>query len=167
MAKITLKGNPINTSGHLPLKGSKAPDFKLVKSDLGTLSLSELKGKKLILNIFPSLDTSVCATSVRKFNQLAAGKTNTVVLAISRDLPFAHRRFCTTEGITNVVTLSGFRDTAFGKSYGIDIIDGPLAGLYARSIVAVDEKGIVIYTQLVPEIVEEPDYDAALAIIGR
>lgn len=167
MAKITLKGNPINTSGHLPLKGSKAPDFKLVKSDLGNLSLSELKGKKLILNIFPSLDTSVCATSVRKFNQLAAGKTNTVVLAISKDLPFAHSRFCTTEGITNVVTISGFRDTAFGKSYGIDIVDGPLAGLYARSIVAVDEKGIVIYTQLVPEIIEEPDYDAALAIIGR
>lgn len=162
MAKITLKGNPINTSGHLPSKRSKAPDFKLVKSDLGNLSLSELKGKKLILNIFPSLDTSVCATSVRKFNQLAAGKTNTVVLAISKDLPFAHNRFCTTEGITNVVTLSGFRDTTFGKSYGIDIIDGPLAGLYARSIVVVDEKGIVIYTQLVPEIVEEPDYDAAL-----
>ena len=162
MAKITLKGNPINTSGHLPSKSSKAPDFILVKSDLVNLSLSELKGKKLILNIFPSLDTSVCATSVRKFNQLAAGKTNTVVLAISKDLPFAHKRFCTTEGITNVVTLSGFRDTTFGKSYGIDIIDGPLAGLYARSIVVVDEKGIVTYTQLVPEIVEEPDYDAAL-----
>jgi thiol peroxidase len=162
MAKITLKGNPINTSGHLPSKSSKAPDFILVKSDLGNLSLSELKGKKLILNIFPSLDTSVCATSVRKFNQLAAGKTNTVVLAISKDLPFAHKRFCTTEGITNVVTLSGFRDTIFGKSYGIDIIDGPFAGLYARSIVVVDEKGIVTYTQLVPEIVEEPDYDAAL-----
>ena len=162
MAKITLKGNPINTSGHLPSKSSKAPDFILVKSDLVNLSLSELKGKKLILNIFPSLDTSVCATSVRKFNQLAAGKTNTVVLAISKDLPFAHKRFCTTEGITNVVTLSGFRDTTFGKSYGIDIIDGPFAGLYARSIVVVDEKGIVTYTQLVPEIVVEPDYDAAL-----
>ena len=162
MAKITLKGNPINTSGHLPSKSSKAPDFILVKSDLVNLSLSELKGKKLILNIFPSLDTSVCATSVRKFNQLAAGKTNTVVLAISKDLPFAHKRFCTTEGITNVVTLSGFRDTTFGKSYGIDIIDGPFAGLYARSIVVVNEKGIVTYTQLVPEIVEEPDYDAAL-----
>jgi thiol peroxidase len=165
MAKITLKGNPINTSGNLPSKGNKAPDFKLVKSDLGDLSLSGLKGKKLILNIFPSLDTAVCATSVRKFNQLATGKTNTVVLAISKDLPFAHNRFCTTEGITNVVTLSGFRDTNFGKSYGIDIIDGPLAGLYARSIVAVDEKGIVIYTQLVTEIVEEPDYDAALAAL--
>ena len=165
MAKITLKGNPINTSGNLPAKGSNAPDFKLVKSDLGSLSLSELKGKKLILNIFPSLDTSVCATSVRKFNQLAAGKTNTVVLAISKDLPFAHQRFCSTEGITNVTTLSGFRDSAFGKAYGIDIIDGPLAGVYGRSIVVVDEKGKVTYTELVPEITQEPDYDKALAAL--
>jgi len=165
MAKITLKGNPVNTSGNLPLKGSKAPDFILVKSDMGTQSLSELKGKKLILNIFPSLDTSVCAMSVRKFNLLAAGKTNTIVLAISKDLPFAHKRFCTTEGITNVETLSGFRDSSFGKAYGVDIIDGPMAGLYARSIVVVDEKGIVIYTQLVPEITQEPDYDSAIAAI--
>jgi thiol peroxidase len=165
MAKITLKGNPVNTSGNLPLKGSKAPDFILVKSDMGTQSLSELKGKKLILNIFPSLDTSVCAMSVRKFNLMAAGKTNTIVLAISKDLPFAHKRFCTTEGITNVETLSGFRDSSFGKAYGVDIIDGPMAGLYARSIVVVDEKGIVIYTQLVPEITQEPDYDSAIAAI--
>ena len=119
MAKITLKGNPVNTSGNLPSKGSKAPDFSLVKSDLESISLSELKGKKLILNIFPSLDTSVCATSVRKFNQMAAGMTNMMSLAISKDLPFAHGRFCTTEGITNVITLSGFRDSAFGKSYGV------------------------------------------------
>jgi thiol peroxidase len=165
MTKITLKGNPINTSGNLPAKGSKAPNFTLVKSDLTNLSLSELKGKKLILNIFPSLDTSTCATSVRKFNQLAAGKTNTVVLAISKDLPFAHGRFCSTEGITNVTTLSGFRDSAFGKSYGIDIIDGPLAGVYGRSIVVVDENGKVTYTQLVPEITQEPDYDSALAAL--
>jgi len=165
MAKITLKGNPINTLGNLPSKGSKAPEFTLVKSDLAKLSLSELKGKKLILNIFPSLDTSVCATSVRKFNQLAAGKTDTMVLAISKDLPFAHGRFCTTEGITNVVTLSGFRDVAFGKSYGVYILDGPLAGLYARSIVVVDETGKVTHTQLVPEITQEPDYDAALAAL--
>jgi thiol peroxidase len=162
MAKITFKGNPVNTSGNLPAKGSKAADFSLVKSDLGNLSLSELKGKKLILNIFPSLDTSVCATSVRKFNQLAAGKSNVLVLGISKDLPFAHGRFCSTEGIKNVVTLSGFRDTAFGRAYGIDMIDGPLAGLYARSLVVVDEAGKVIYTQLVPEITMEPDYDAAL-----
>jgi thioredoxin-dependent peroxiredoxin len=165
MSKITLKGNPVNTSGNLPSTGSMAPDFKLVKSDLGNMSLSEHKGKKLILNIFPSLDTSVCATSVRKFNQLAAGRTNTLVIAISKDLPFAHSRFCSTEGITNITALSGFRDTAFGKSYGVDMIDGPLAGLYARSVVVVDENGKVIYTELVPEISREPDYDAALAKI--
>jgi thiol peroxidase len=165
MARITLKGNPLNTSGDLPAKGSKAPDFNLVKSDLSTLSLSKLTGKKLILNIFPSLDTSVCATSVRKFNQFAADRKNVAVLAISKDLPFAHGRFCSTEGITNVITLSGFRDSAFGKAYGIDIIDGPLAGLYARSIVVLDEAGKIIYTQLVPETTQEPDYDAALNVI--
>ncbi|MCU0473200.1 MAG: thiol peroxidase [Bacteroidales bacterium] len=162
MAKITLKGNPVNTSGNLPVKGCKAPDFLLVKSDLTTLRLSELNGKKIILNISPSLDTSVCATSVRKFNQMAAEMTNTVVLAITKDLPYAHNRFCTTEGIKNVITLSGFRDTAFGKAYGIDIIDGPMAGLYARSVVVIDESGHVVYNQLVPEIVQEPDYDSAL-----
>lgn len=163
MAKITLKGNPVNTAGNLPAKGSQAPDFNLVKSDLGSLSLSELKGKKVILNIFPSLDTSVCATSVRKFNQLAAGKSNVKVLAISKDLPFAHGRFCSTEGIENVITLSGFRDSSFGKAYGLDITDGPLAGLYSRCIVVVDENGKVLYNQQVPEITQEPDYDAALA----
>jgi thioredoxin-dependent peroxiredoxin len=166
MAKITLKGNPVNTSGNLPAEGSKAPGFTLVKSDLGNLSLSELKGKKILLNIFPSLGTSVCATAIRKFNQLAAGKTNSVVLAISKDLPFAHSSFCTTEGITNVVTLSGFRDTSFGKSYGVDILDGIFAGLYARSVVVIDEKGKVIYNQLVPEIAQEPDYDAALLALA-
>lgn len=162
MAKITFKGNPVNTSGNLPANGSKAPDFSLVKSDLGNLSLKDLSGTKTILNIFPSLDTSVCATSVRKFNQLAAGKSNVKVLAISKDLPFAHSRFCSTEGITNVVSLSGFRDSAFGKAYGVDMTDGPLAGLYARSIVVLDEGGKVIHTQLVPDITLEPDYDAAL-----
>jgi thiol peroxidase len=166
MAKITLKGNPVNTSGNLPAKGSKAPEFKLVKSDLSSVSLSELKGKNLILSISPSLDTSVCATSARKFNQLAAGKPNTMVLAITKDLPFASGRFCTTEGITNVIPLSGFRDTSFGKSYGIEIIDGLFAGLYARSLVVIDAKGIVTYSQLVPEIATEPDYDAALAAIN-
>jgi Peroxiredoxin len=165
MAKTAFKGNPVNTSGNLPSKGSKAPEFSLVKSDLGTLTLSELKGKKLILNIFPSLDTSVCAASVRKFNQLAAGKENAKVLAISKDLPFAHGRFCTTEGITNVVTLSGFRDEKFGKKYGVLMNDGPLAGLYARSIVVIDETGKVIYTQLVPDITQEPDYDSAMKTI--
>ena len=165
MAKITLKGNPVNTSGNLPSKGSKAPDFLLVKSDLSSLSLAELKGKKLVLSISPSLDTSICATSVRKFNQIATEKTNTMVLAITKDLPFASGRFCSTEGITNVVALSGFRDTSFGKSYGVDIIDGAFTGLYARSLVVVDENGIVTHSQLVPEIAQEADYDAALAAL--
>jgi thioredoxin-dependent peroxiredoxin len=162
MAKITLKGNPINTSGNLPEKGSQAPEFTLVKSDLGSLSLNELKGRKVILNISPSLDTSVCATSVRKFNELAAAMKNTQVIAITKDLPFSHKRFCSTEGINNVTTLSGFRDSAFGKAYGVDIIDGPMAGLYARSIVVIDETGKVVYNQLVPETTQEPDYDSAL-----
>jgi thiol peroxidase len=165
MAKITFKGTPVNTSGNLPSKGTEAPGFTLVKSDLSSFSLSELKGKKILLNIFPSIGTSVCATSVRKFNQLAANMTNTVVLAISKDLPFAHKDFCTTEGITSVVPLSGFRDTAFGKDYGVDTLDGPFAGLYARSVVVINEAGKVIYTQLVPETGQEPDYDAALNIL--
>jgi thioredoxin-dependent peroxiredoxin len=165
MAKITFKGNPVNTSGNLPSKGTKAPDFSLVKSDLGTLSLSELKGKKVILNIFPSLDTSVCAITVRKFNKLAAGIKNVTVLGISKDLPFAHGRFCSTEGITNVITLSGFRDREFGNAYGVDYIDGPMVGLYARAIVVIDETGTVIYNQLVPEHVHEPDYEAALKAV--
>ncbi|NSW95279.1 MAG: thiol peroxidase [Bacteroidales bacterium] len=163
MARITFKGNPVNTSGELPLKGTFAQDFTLVKSDLSNLSLSELKGKKILINIFPSLDTSVCATSVRKFNQLASEKPDVIILAVSKDLPFAHNRFCSTEGIKNVITLSGFRDTGFGKAYGIEMTDGPLKGLYARSVVIVDENGKVIYTQLVPEIAQEPDYDSALA----
>lgn len=162
MAKITLKGNPVTTSGTLPETGTVAPDFTLVRSDLGNLSLSELKGKRVILNIFPSLDTAVCAASVRRFNQLAAGKQDTVVLAISKDLPFAHKRFCTTEGIDNVVTLSGFRDTDFGNKYGVQILDGGLTGLYSRCIVVIDSNGKVKYTQQVPEITQEPDYDKAL-----
>lgn len=165
MAKITLKGNPVNTIGNLPSKGSNAPEFTLVKSDLSELSLADLKGKKLVLSISPSLDTSVCATSARKFNQMVTSKTNTVVLAITKDLPFAAARFCTTEGITNVVTLSGFRDTAFGKLYGVEITDGLFKGLYARSIVVVDEKGKVAHSQLVPEIATEPDYEAVLAVL--
>ena len=165
MAKITLKGNPVNTSGNLPSVGSKAPGFTLVKSDLTQLSLDELKGKKLLLNIFPSLGTSVCATALRKFNQLAADRENTVVLAISKDLPFAHNSFCTTEGIKNVITLSGFRDSNFGKAYGVDLLDGIFAGLYARSVVVTDEKGNVKYTELVSDIANEPDYDKAIAAL--
>ncbi len=165
MAEITLKGNPVNTSGNLPAKGSDAPDFSLVRSDLGNMKLSELKGKKVVLSISPSFDTSICATSVRKFNQLAAGKENVIVLAITKDLPFAHNRFCTTEGITNVVTLSGFRNRDFGKAYGVDIVDGSFEGLYARALVVINEAGKVVYTQLVPEIATEADYDAALAAL--
>ncbi len=165
MAKITLKGNPVNTSGTLPARGTMAPAFTLVKSDLGELSLKEFKGKKVILNIFPSLDTGVCAASVRRFNQLAADRDNTVVLAVSKDLPFAHDRFCSTEGIKNVVTLSGFRDNSFGRDYGVEIIDGPMAGLYSRCVVVTDEDGRVVYTEQVPEIVQEPDYDSALAAL--
>jgi thiol peroxidase len=165
MAKTALKGNPVKTIGDLPAKGTTAPAFKLVKSDLTEARKSDFKGRKLVLNIFPSLDTAVCATSVRKFNEKAAGMKNTVVLAISKDLPFAMGRFCTTEGIKNVVTLSGFRDRKFGKAYGVDLIDGPLAGLYARSVVVVNEKGKVVYTELVPEITREPDYDKALAAL--
>lgn len=162
MAKITIGGKPVNTSGNLPAKGTKAPDFTLVKSDLSSLSLSELNGKKILLNIFPSIGTSVCSTALRKFNQLAAGMTNTAVLAISKDLPFAHAQFCSTEGINNVIPLSGFRDTAFGKAYGVDTLDGPFAGLYARSVVVLDETGKVIYTELVPETGQEPNYDSAI-----
>jgi len=165
MAKITFKGSSVNTSGNLPSVGSKAPDFSLVKGDLSNLTLSELKGKKLILSISPSLDTGICATSVRKFNVSAAGKANVMVLAITKDLPFASSRFCTTEGITNVVALSAFRDTAFGKAYGIEMLDGPFAGLYARCLVVVDENGIVKYTQLVPEVAQEADYEPALAAL--
>lgn len=165
MAEITLKGNPVNTSGNLPEIGTDAPDFSLVKSDLGNLTLSDLKGKKIVLSISPSFDTSICATSVRKFNQIAAGKANVIVLAITKDLPFAHNRFCTTEGITNVVTLSGFRNRDFGKAYGVDIIDGSFEGLYARCLVVINEAGKVVYTQLVPEIATEPDYDTALAAL--
>jgi len=165
MAKITHGGAPVNTSGNLPAVGSKAPDFKLIKSDLSTMKLSDLKGKKVILSIFPSQETGVCSASIRKFNQLAAGKKNAMVLGISKDLPFAHKRFCESEGISNVVTLSGYRDEEFGKSYGVDTLDGPFAGLYARSIVIVDENGLVTYTEQVPETAQEPDYDSALAAL--
>ena len=165
MATVTLKGNAFNTSGNLPSVGSEAPAFELVKNDLGNLSLAELKGKKVVLNIFPSLDTATCATSVRKFNVDAAKKDNVVVLGISKDLPFASGRFCSTEGIDKVITLSAFRDKGFGAAYGVDIVDGPLAGLFARSVVVIDENGKVVYTELVPETVNEPNYEAALAAL--
>ena len=163
MAKVTLAGNSINTKSNLPSVGSVAPDFSLVKTDLSELALSSLKGQRVVLNIFPSLDTSVCATSVRTFNKLAAEMKSTVVLAISKDLTFAHARFCTTEGIDKVIPLSAFRCQAFGEKYGIEMIDGPLAGLLARSVVVIDENGKIVYEELVPEITHEPNYEAALA----
>jgi len=167
MATITFKGNPVTTCGDLPVTGAKATDFILVKSDLSNFSLADATGKKLILNIFPSLDTSVCAMSVRKFNELAAGKNDTLVLAISKDLPFAHNRFCSAEGIKNVIPLSGFRNTGFGKDYGIEITSGPLTGLYSRCVVVIDRHGIVRYTEQVPEITQEPDYEAALKAVDQ
>jgi thiol peroxidase len=163
MATIALHGNPIHTVGALPRVGSDAPDFSLTKTDLSDITLSSFLGKKIVINIFPSLDTSVCATSVRKFNAEAQKQTNTVVLCVSKDLPFAHARFCTTEGLNNVVSLSELRNTGFGNDYGVLITDGPLAGLFSRAVVVVDENGMVIYCEQVPDIVQEPDYDAALA----
>jgi thiol peroxidase len=165
MAKITFKGNAINTVGTLPAVGSKAPDFKLTKTDLSDVSLKDFAGKKVILNIFPSIDTGVCATSVRKFNQEAANLPNTVVVGVSKDLPFAHKRFCGAEGITGVVTTSDLREGSFGKSYGVTMSEGPLAGLLSRSVVVLDEKGTVKYTEQVPEITQEPDYAKALAAV--
>lgn len=165
MAKITLKGNPINTIGNLPEKETKAPEFELVKNNLSTAKLSDFKGKKVVLNIFPSLDTPTCAASVRRFNKEAAELNNTVVLCISKDLPFAQARFCGAEGLENVHTLSDFRTDDFGKDYGVVIVDGPLAGLESRAVVVVDEEGNVVYTQQVPEIVDEPDYDEVLVVL--
>ena len=165
MAKITLKGNAINTLKDLPKVGEVAPDFKLISTDLSEKSLSEFKGKKVVLNIFPSLDTPTCAMSVRKFNEQASKLENTVVLCISKDLPFAHGRFCSTEGIENVVSLSEFKDDNFGTTYGVKIVDGPLAGLFSRAVVILDEEGKVTYTEQVPEIVDEPNYEKAIEAI--
>lgn len=162
MATTAFKGAPVSLAGEFVKAGAQAPDFELVKTDLSSLTLKELSGKKVILNIFPSLDTGVCATSVRKFNKLAAGLPDTVVLAISKDLPFAHSRFCTTEGIENVVPLSDFRVTGFDRAYGVLMTDGPLKGLLARAVVVVDKDGTVAYSELVPEITQEPDYDKAI-----
>ena len=167
MSKIKLKGTPVDTNGKLPDVGNKAPNFELTKTDLSTLSLESLRGKRVVLNIFPSLDTSTCATSVRRFNKEAASLKNTVVLAISKDLPFASARFCTTENIDNVIPLSAFRDTKFDYEYGMLIVNGPLAGLLARGVVIIDENGKVIYRQLVEEITDEPDYEAALHALNK
>jgi thiol peroxidase len=163
MAQIMFKGNPVHTSGSLPQVGTLAPDFKVVKEDLSPLSLGEFKGKKVVLNIFPSLDTPVCANSVRRFNVEAAKLNNTVVLCISRDLPFAQKRFCAAEGIANVIVGSEYRDSSFSNAYGVRIASGPLEGLFSRAVVVIDEQGKVVYTEQAPEISEEPNYEKALA----
>lgn len=162
MAKITLKGNQINTIGELPKVGDQIKDFELVKNDLSKVSLKDFTGSRLVLNIFPSLDTGTCAASVRMFNKKSASLKNTKVLCISRDLPFAQARFCGTEGIENAITLSDFSTGNFGKKHNLEIVDGPLAGLHSRAVIVTDEKGKVIYTEQVPEIVDEPNYEAAL-----
>lgn len=165
MATITLGGNPIQTIGELPAVGSKAPDFTLVKEDLSTVTLADFKGKKVILNIFPSIDTGVCATSVRTFNQKASQMENTTVLCISKDLPFAQKRFCGAEGLEQVVNASDFRNGDFGKEYGLTIVDGVLQGLHSRVVIVLDENGVVKYTEQVPEIAQEPNYEACLAAL--
>lgn len=162
MANITLRGTPIHTNGELPAVGAKAPDFKLTAGDLKDVSLADYKGKKKVLNIVPSLDTPTCATSTRKFNERAGKLPDTVVLIVSADLPFAAKRFCTVEGLQNVVPLSLMRDKKFAQDYGVLIQDSGMAGLTARAVVVLDQNDKVVYRQLVPEIGQEPDYDAAL-----
>jgi len=165
MAEVTLRGNPIHTSGELPGVGDAAPGFSVVGTDLGEVQLDAFAGKNVILNIFPSIDTPTCAMSVRQFNERAAGMDETVVVCVSADLPFAQSRFCGAEGIENVTTGSTFR-SSFGSDYGVTLTDGPLAGVLARAVVVVGPDGNVAYTEQVPEIGQEPDYDAALAALG-
>jgi thiol peroxidase len=165
MATVTLGGNPIHTNGELPKTGSKAPDFKLVNTDLSIASLADFAGSKVVLNIFPSIDTGTCATSVRTFNAKASTLANTKVLCISRDLPFAQKRFCGAEGLENVINLSDFNTGSFGKDYGLEITDSVLAGLHSRVVIVLDENGVVKYTEQVPEIADEPNYENALAAL--
>jgi len=162
MAQITFKSQPIHTVGELPAVGKPAPDFVLTKTDLSDVSLADFSGKKIVLNIFPSIDTEVCAMTVRRFNSEIDRFQNAVALCVSLDLPFAHGRFCGAEGLNNVISVSELRNRDFGDDYGVRIQDGPLAGLLARAVVIVDGNGTVTYTELVPEIAQEPDYEAAL-----
>lgn len=166
MATITLQGNEIHTAGEFPRVGSKAPDFTLTDRDLNDVSMSRWMGKKKLLSIFPSIDTPVCAASTRKFNDYARTHEDTVMLMVSADLPFAHKRFCGDEGLSNVVTLSTMRSGDFARAYGVQITDGPLNGLTARAIVVLDENDTVVHAELVPEIGQEPDYEAALKALG-
>lgn len=165
MALTKLGPNDANTSGNLPATGTTAPDFVFTSADMKDLSLADFKGKNIVLNIFPSVDTNVCAASVHEFNKLAATIDNTVILCVSKDLPFAQKRFCGAEGIDKAHLVSDFRGRGFGKNYGIELTDTPFAGLFARAIVVIDPNGVVKYTELVPQIGEEPDYEAALKSI--
>lgn len=162
MAQITFKGNAINTVGNLPAVGTTAPDFKLTNSDLSEKSLSDYKGKNVVLNIFPSVDTGVCAQSVRTFNKEVSAVDNTIVLCISKDLPFAMNRFCAAEGLQNVETLSDFKNNDFTNAYGVQMTDGPLNGLLSRAVVVINPEGKVVYNEQVPEITQEPDYNNAI-----
>ena len=165
MTSVTFHGSPAHTIGELPAVGSKAPAFELVGADLGSLTSASLAGRRVVLNIFPSVDTGVCATSVREFNKRASGLTNTTVVCVSKDLPFAQARFCGAEGLDDVVTASAFRST-FGEDYGVTLTDSPLAGLLSRAVVVLDGDATVLYTQHVPEVGEEPDYEAAVAALA-
>lgn len=165
MAQVTFKGDAVRTGGELPKVGEAAPDFKLTGSDLSQKTLKDFSGKQVVLNIFPSIDTGTCAASVRKFNEQASGLDNTVVLCISKDLPFAQNRFCAAEGLDNVITLSDFKDDAFAQAYGVRFVDGPLEGLLSRSVVVIDQDGKISYTEQVAETAEEPNYDDAIAAL--
>jgi len=167
MALITLQGKPVQTIGKLPAVGRQAPSFTLVKTDLSEADLKDFTGKNIILNIFLSLDTSVCGASVRRFNKEASESPNTVVLCISADLPYAHKRFCETEGLNDVIPLSVFRSPEFGKDYGVTFASGPLTGLLSRAVVIIDKSGKIAYTEQVPEVTQEPDYDAALLVLSQ
>jgi thioredoxin-dependent peroxiredoxin len=166
MTTVTLKGNPVTLQGPLPEVGSAAPEFTVVKADLAEQRLSDLKGKKIVLNIFPSIDTGVCALQLKTFSQRLAGRDDVAAVFVSMDLPFAHGRFCGAEGISNAITGSDFRHRSIGQRYGVGIKDGPLAGLYARATLVIDANGIVRHAELVKEITEEPDYDAAMAVLA-
>ena len=165
MASVLFRGNPVNTNGELPKAGTKAPDFKLATIDLSIVSLGDFAGIKLVLNIFPSIDTATCATSVRKFNADAGNLPNTKVLCISRDLPFAQRRFCGAEGLENVINLSDFNTGNFGKDYELEFVDGAFVGLHSRAVIVIDENGVIQYTEQVPNTSDKPNYQAALAAL--
>lgn len=165
MAKLTIGGNPVNTNGALPETGKKAPDFLLTRTDLSDISLKDVAGKKVVLNIFPSIDTPVCSASVRRFNQEISNFPGAVVLCASMDLPFAHARFCETEGLKDVIAVSELRSRKFGDDYGLRMIDGPLAGLLARAVIVIDEAGMVIYSKIVEELKTEPNYQEVLSVL--